>query len=237
MALIESVRRLRDMRVEVSIADQESTAENRTALRGISDKFCEVSDQEIWNLGLANAKNKAVDQASNEWVIIGDPGEIWHENFFGWSGGIVDAIQKDGGKTPVYRVLRGPPEVVRQIVAGQVSMAAVRDDNARIYSRSIMRLFGFTHDAPRHRVAAQGWGHWARKKPCAAWVEHKRDEQDDPRYVRRKTVLYHHLLHKIVTEPQFRSGTDPYWYHYYWERVVKPGFKEVSFEDWLAIGG
>lgn len=236
-ALIESICLLRNARIEISIADQASAPENRSVLRGMADKFCEVSDREIWDGGLANAKNRAVDNASNSWVVIGDPGEVWHENFFGWSNGIVDAIERAGGEVPVYRVLRGAPEIVRQVAAGQAAMACVTDDNARIYHREIMRLFGYTHDSPKHRTTGRGWACWARGRPPVAWVEHTIDAQDDPAYVQRKTVLYHHLLHKIVTEPKLRTGTDPYWYHYYWERMVKPGFKEVSFEDWQAIGG
>ena len=236
-ALIESVRALRGARTEVSIADQESTSGNRQVLRGMADKFIEVSNREIWDGGIANAKNRAVDNASNTWVIIGDPGEVWHENFFGWSSGVSAAIEQDGGRVPVYRVLRGAPEVVRQIVAGQIAMSTVKDDNARIYRRDVMRLLGYTHDAPRHRTSGKDWSYWARQKPCAAWVEHTVDHDDSPEYVRRKVVLYHHLLHKIVNEPALRIGTDQYWYHYYWERVVKPGFREVSFEDWQAIGG
>lgn len=235
--LIESVCALRGARLEISIADQESTPANRQVLKGMADKFIEVSDREIWDGGIANAKNKAVDNASNPWVVIGDPGEVWHENFFDWPSGIVAAIELRGVEPPVYRVLRAAPDTVQKIVAGQASMCAAKDDNARIYRRDIMRLIGYTHDAPKHQTSGRGWAHWARQKPCAAWVEHTADRDDSPEYVRRKTVLYHHLLHKIVNEPGIRTGTDPYWYHYYWERVVKPVFREVSFEDWRVIGG
>lgn len=232
--LIESIRHFRDVKLEICIADQQSAPANRQLFKDMADGFAEVSDREIWDFGMAYAKNKAIECATNDWVIIGDPGEVWHENFMGWSDGLVGAIQKHQHNFLAFRILRGNPEIIRAIASGKASQHEVNDDNARVFLRSFMELVGYTHDAPRHRHTGQSWSHWARKCPWVAWVEHPLDAFYDPAYVQRKTTLYHHLLHKIVENPILRTGTDLYWYTMYWNSI-KSTFKDVSFEDWQRI--
>lgn len=234
LALIESIRRFRDVKLEICIADQQSAPANRQLFKDTADKFAEVSDREIWDLGMAYAKNKAIDCATNDWIIIGDPGEVWHENFIGWPDGLVGAIQKHGHDFLAFRIMRGDPEIIRAIASGKASQSAVNDDNARVFMNSFMELVGYTHDAPRRRHTGQPWSHWARKGPCIAWVEHALELYHDPIYVQRKTALYHHLLHKIVENPSLRMGTDLYWYTTYWGSI-KSTFKDISFEDWQRI--
>jgi hypothetical protein len=236
LALIASVRRFANIKIEICIADQQSTPANSRIFKETADKFSEVSDREIWDLGIASSKNKAINCATNDWIIIGDPGEVWHENFEEWPGGLVESIQKHQQNIPVFRVLRGDPEIIRGIVSGEISRHKVKDSNARVFMRSVMQLIGYTHDAPMCRQTGELWSHWARKRPCVAWVEHTPDRDDDPVYVQRKNTLYWHLLHKIVEEPNLRIGTDPYWYTTYWDSI-KSTFKNVSFEDWQRMGG
>ena len=234
--LIDSIRKFKDIELEISIADQESEDGPRKFFQETADAFSEVSDRELWEYGFGAAKQKAVDGASNDWIIYGDPGEVWHENS-GSQGGLVGAIDFHHGKLFSYRVLRGEPDLVKLIASGEESDDKLSDDNGRVFRKGFMRMMGYIHEAPIHKATSDLWAYWARQFEAIAWVEHAGPAADDPVFAERKRVLYWHLIHKIVTNPQLRLGTDFHWWTSYWTKEVAPHFKEVSFEEWQRLGG
>jgi len=236
-AMIESIRRFKDLKIEISIADQGSRAEDKQWFKDTADRFTEVSDRDLWDYGLGNAKQASVENATNDWIIIGDPSELWHENIIQWPGGLVGAIEELHGNVPALRVLRGAPGLIRDIASGEASPELVSDDNGRVFRRSIMKIVGYMHEAPMQKATGELWAYWARQYPCIAWVEHDDEHNDAKDYATRKQVLYFHLIHKIVMQPDLRIGTDYHWWTRYWQDVVEPNYKEVSFEEWQKIGG
>lgn len=234
--LIDSIKKFKDVELEISIADQESESESRKYFQETADKFTEVSDRELWEYGFGAAKQKAVDEASNDWIIYGDPGEVWHENP-GRRGGLVRTIDFHHGNVYAYRVLRGNPDLVRHVVAGKISQEKLIDDNGRVFRKSIMKMMGYIHEAPIHKATCDLWAFWARNYDAIAWVEHAGSAADDPVFAERKRILYWHLINKIVKNPNLRLGTDFHWWTSYWSHEVEPYFKEVSFEEWQRVGG
>lgn len=235
--LIDSIKRFKDLNIEISIADQSSAPDQKRWFRDTADRFCEVSDRDLWDFGVGNAKQKAVENATNDWVIIGDPGEFWHENLIEWPQGLAVAIDELHGNIPALRVLRGAPALIKDIVLGEVALDKVDDDNGRVFRRSIMKIVGYIHEAPMHKATGELWAYWARQHPCVAWVEHVMNDDDSPEYANRKKTLYWHLIHKIVMQPNLRVGTDYRWWTQYWQDIVEPKYKEISFEEWQRIGG
>jgi len=235
--LIDSIRKFKDIELEISIADQESESEPRKWFEETADVFSEVSDRELWEYGFGAAKQKAVDAASNDWIIYGDTGEVWHENYPGCNGGLVGAIDFHHGDLYAYRVLRGEPELVRKVAAGEERFTKLIDDNGRIFRKSFMKMMGYIHEAPIHKATSDLWAYWARQYEPIAWVEHAGPSSDDPVFAERKRILYWHLIHKIVVNPQLRLGTDFHWWTSYWMHKVEPYFKEISFEEWQKVGG
>jgi hypothetical protein len=103
--------------------------------------------------------------------------------------------------------------------------------------KTFMTMDGLIHEAPVHKVTRQSWARWARRFPPIAYVEHDCGTADSPELSMRKKVLYEHLIHKIVMNPELRHGTDRHWWTTYWEKEVAPKFKEHSFEEWIALKG
>lgn len=236
-SLIESISRFRDVELEISIADQESESAPRQHFERIADQFCEVSDRELWEYGFGSAKQKAVDQASNDWIVYGDPGEIWHENLEEWPDGMVAGIEDLHKSFPAFSVVRGDPSVVQEVLRGERPRADLRDDNGRLFFRRMMKMMGYIHEAPLHKATGELWAYWARQHPPMALVEHAGPSSDDPVFAERKRILYWHLIHKIVVDPQLRVGTDFHWWTKYWMYEVEPRFEEVSFDEWQKVGG
>jgi hypothetical protein len=229
--LIDSIRAIPGITLEISIADQESDSESRQWFRDTADAFCEVSDRELWEYGFGSAKQKAVDQASNEWIIYGDPGEVWHDN------GLLATIDDLHKNVPALRAMRGDPDKVRAVVAGTLSPDVLTDDNGRVFRKSVMKMMGYIHEAPLHKATGDLWAIWAREYDPIAWVEHAGPSADDPVFAERKRILYWHLIHKIVMNPHLRLGTDFHWWTQHWQEEVEPHFKEVSFDEWQKVGG
>lgn len=155
--LIDSIKEFKDIELEISIADQESDSSSRKFFHEIADSFSEVSDRDLWEYGFGAAKQRAVDGASNDWIIYGDPGEVWHENL-GHRGGLSSAIDFHHGDIFAYRVFRGEPELVRKIVAGEESGERLTDDNGRVFRKSIMKMMD-TYTRPLFIRQRQICGH------------------------------------------------------------------------------
>jgi hypothetical protein len=233
--LIESITAFPGIDFEISIADQQSDPECRQCFQDMADCFSEVSDRELWEYGFGAAKQVAVDATTNDWIIYGDPGEVWHENRRAWVDGLAVALDRIHGNTPALRVMRGDPREIRAAIAGMEKEFS--DDNGRIFRKSQMKMMGYIHEAPMHKATGELWAFWARRFPPVALVEHAGPNADDKVFAERKRILYWHLIHKIVTNPHLRIGTDFHWWTTYWMNEVEPYFKEVSFEEWQKIGG
>jgi len=234
---IKSIRRFGEFDFELSIADQGSDAQSKQAFRDMADVFTEVSDRELWEYGFGAAKQKAVDLASNDWIVHADPGEVWHENLIDFAPNISGLIQNQRKSCLAFRIMRGDPALVRQVVHQQIKSVVLNDDNGRVFRKSMMHFRGLIHEAPMHKATGQLWAEWARGFKPVAWVEHAGPSADDAVFKERKRVLYAHLISKIVENPQLRLGTDPYWWTTYWNEQIEPTFKKVSFEQWQALGG
>lgn len=234
--LIGSLKGWKDLDLEICIADQESTQAARTFAFQTADQFCDISDLELWNKGFGWAKQKVVLMASNHWVIIGDPGEVWHETTAkGACRTLSDAIRRHNS-VPAFRTYYGAPKPVQQLVEGNGSIRGMHGDLGRIFDKRKMQVMGYIHEAPVHKETGKLWAEWARRHKGVGVIEH------DPRpvnavYAERKKQLYDHLLHMIVKDPKKRHGTDFRWWTAHWNTVVAPRFKEISFEEWKAIGG
>jgi hypothetical protein len=231
---IASVRAFNDLEIELCIVDNSISVEAKTFYNEIADKYVEATDKELWNNGFGYCKQKAVDIASNNWIIYPDPGEIWHENFIETQG-LIRLIDDTHGGVPAFRVLRGDPEVVKDILAQTEIVKAIDDDNGRIFDRRVMKMMGFIHEAPMHKASGQMWAVWARNYPAIALVEHGGGKADSPEFVKRKRILYDHLIATIAKNPIFRAGTNYYWWTKYWTKVVEPRYVEVSFEEWQKV--
>jgi len=235
--LISSLRGFRNIELEVCIADQESETEARRFFQKTADSFAEVSDHDLWHKGFGWAKHQAVALASNNWVVIGDPGEVWHETTaHGECCRLASAI-KQINSVPAFRVYYGRPPAVRKVLAGKSGVRNMSDDLGRVYDKRHMRLLGYIHEAPCHANTGKLWAEWARRQKAVALIEHE-PKPADPVYVKRKQILYDHLIHMIVENPKLRRGTDFRWWTAHWKNVVEPRFnKNITFEQWKALGG
>ena len=126
-------------------------------------------------------------------------------------------------------------------------------DICRIFDKRKMRISGYIHEAPVHIETGSLWAGFARKHKAVGVIEHvdsildivpgrqpnknSKKIPEETVYMKRKRVLYDHLLHKIVMNPKLRHGTDFRWWTAHWNTVVAPRFEETSFEKWKAIGG
>jgi len=234
--LISSLQGFRDVELEVCIVDQESDEKSRTFFFQTADKFAEISDHDLWHKGFGWAKHKAVALASNNWVVVGDPGEVWHETTArGECRRLVQAIRQHNS-VPALRTYYGKPKAVQNILDGSGSVRSMSGDLGRVYDTRKMKIMGYIHEAPVHRDTGQLWAEWARKHKAVAIIEHDPCPQDAV-YTKRKQLLYDHLLHMIVENPKLRHGTDFRWWTAHWNTVVAPRFTNISFEEWQAIGG
>jgi len=254
--LIGSLRGWSGIDLEVCIADQESGRQARTFAIQTADQFCDVSDRDLWNRGFGWAKQKAVSMASNDWVIVGDPGEVWHETVpDGSAERLADTVQRLNS-VPAFRTYYGGPRQVQRLLNGHGSMQSMHGDICRIFDKRKMRVSGYIHEAPVHIETGALWAVFARKHAPVGLIEHVdqvlevkpgSDHLGDQRsglarddaeaYIERKRILYDHLLHTIVKDPKKRHGTDFRWWTAHWNTVVAPRFREISFEEWKAVGG
>jgi hypothetical protein len=232
--LIDSVRRFRDLEIEVCIGDQSSLEESSRWYEENADRYVRVTDRELWDLGFGFCKQKVVDLGTNDWAIVADVGEVWHENLE--QGGLVQMVQGNL-EVPVYRVMRGEEHIIQAIVSGDAPAAAASDDNGRVILRREMGILGMIHEAPFHRWTREVWARWARRFPPVAWVEHPGSQKESKEVMKRKDVLYDHLVYTIVHDPPKRLGTNRHWWTTHWERVVKPRYTDISFEEWSAMEG
>jgi len=234
--LIGSLRGFSDIDLEICIVDQESDSESRTFAFQTADKFTEISDRDLWNKGFGWAKQKAVELASNQWVIIGDPGEVWHETrVCGECIPLAEALQRYNS-VPAFRTFYGSPRQVHKLLQNCGSIHSMQGDLGRIFDKRKMHMLGYIHESPVHKETGKLWAEWARRCKSVGIIEH--DPQPvDKVYAKRKLILYDHLLHMIVRDPTLRCGTDFRWWTAHWNSVVAPRFTEISFEEWKAIGG
>ena len=234
--LICSIARFKGLELEICIADQMSCKEDVVYFKSISDHYTIVTDKQLWDQGFGFAKQQAVDLATNEWVIIGDPGEIWHENFVDWKG-LVGAIDDTHRNALALRVLRGRADKVKAVLGGDEKPFILKDDNGRVFNKRMMKMLGLIHEAPIHKATGALWSEWARPHPAIAFVEHEAHHDEDPMLTKRKQILYDHLIHTIVHNPQLRLGTDMYWWDEHYHKVVVPRYRPVTFEQWQKMGG
>jgi hypothetical protein len=247
--LIGSLRGFADIELEICIVDQESDSKARSFAFQTADNFSEISDRDLWDRGFGWAKQQAVKLASNSWVIIGDPGEIWHETTAnGEFRRLAEAIRLENS-VPAFRVYYGNTKNVIKLIEGQGSVASMYGEVCRVFDKRKMRMLGYIHEAPVHKETGVMWSNWARRFKPVAVIEENHVLSAVPllercgslskyeTYEKRKQLLYDHLLHKIVMEPKLRSGTDFRWWTAHWNTVVAPRFKEISFEEWKAVGG
>lgn len=234
--LIGSLKGFAGIELEICIVDQESTQEARIFAEQTADKFTEVSDHDLWHKGFGFAKQKVVNLASNNWVIIGDPGEVWHDTTAKGSCRKLAQAIRVHNSVPAFRTYYGRPRSVAAILEGKGTVRALSGDLGRVFDKRKMAIRGYIHEAPVHKETGKLWAEWARRHKGIGVIEH------DPRpvdrvYVKRKKLLYDHLLHEIVKDPKKRHGTDFRWWTAHWHSVVAPRFKNISFEEWKAIGG
>lgn len=234
--LIRSLRRFEGIDLEVCIADQESDQEARLFAQQTADNFTEISDHDLWFKGFGYAKQQIVRLASNNWVIIGDPGEVWHNTTAAGECQKLDRAIKKHNSVPSFRTYYGKPRDVVAILEGKGSVRSMSGDLGRIFDKRKMKLCGYIHEAPVHIETGKLWAEWARRHKSVGIIEHDPRPVDEV-YAKRKQLLYDHLLHVIVKDPKKRHGTDFRWWTAHWNTVVAPRFKEISFEEWKAIGG
>jgi hypothetical protein len=233
--LIESVRQFRDLELEVCIGDQSSDEESTDWYLSHADVYTRVTDRELWDLGFGYCKQKVVDKAASEWAIIGDVGEVWHENLE--DGGLVRMIEKYHPPTPCFRVMRGEEESIQAIVAGKEPPVVPTDDNGRVILRREMGILGMIHEAPFHRWTREVWARWARQHVPVAWVEHPGSTKESEATMKRKDILYDHLVYTIVHDPPKRLGTNRHWWTTHWEQHVRPRYTGTTFEEWSEMEG
>ena len=234
--LIGSLKGFEGIDLEVCIADQESEPAARLFALQTADNFTEVSDHDLWFKGFGYAKQKTVSLASHPWVIVGDPGEIWHDTSAGGECQKLARAIRVHNSVPAFRTYYGRPRDVCALLDGKGSVRSMSGDLGRIFDKRKMKLCGYIHEAPVHIETGKLWAEWARRHKSVGIIEH------DPRpvdkvYAERKRLLYDHLLHTIVKDPKKRHGTDFRWWTAHWNTVVAPRFKEISFEEWKAVGG
>ena len=231
--LVESIRAFRDLDLEIVVGEQACSSEALEWYSKNSDKVITVTDHDIWDRGFGYCRQKITEAASNNWIIAADCGEVWHENLHGDS--LCSMVERK--ESPVFRVMRGDPETVENVLSGKSPMAALSDDNGRIFDRREMRWAGMIHEALFHIGTGESWASLSRRLHPVSLVEHAGSRSDSDAFKARKQVLYDHLIETIVHEPQKRFGTDHYWWTAYWQVVVKPRYREVSFEEWHAMAG
>jgi hypothetical protein len=234
--LIDSVRGFDDLNLEVVIGDNSPNEDDKLAYQGLAHAYTSVSDELLWEQGFGPAKQKVVDAASSDWVLVADVGEVWHENKI-TAIGLVREIELCP-KIPVFRVLRGPDKDVRKVVSGELPhQYLLNDDNGRIFDRRQMAMYGMIHEAPFHKEKGIIWAHWARMMEPLVFVEHGTGQPPTDTYETRKQVLYDHLVYTIVHQPERREGTDRYWWTKHWTDVVEPRYREISFDEWQSMPG
>jgi hypothetical protein len=234
--LIGSLHGFSGIELEVCIADQESDQQSRIFAEQTADKFTEISDHQLWHKGFGFAKQKVVNLASNNWVIIGDPGEIWHDTTAHGSCHKLSRAIRTHNSVPAFRTYYGRPKSVHAILDGKATVRALSGDLGRIFDKRKMAIRGWIHEAPLHKETGKLWAEWARRHKGVGLIEHD-PRPVDPVYAKRKKLLYDHLLYEIVQDPKKRHGTDFKWWTAHWQSVVAPRYKNISFEDWKAIGG
>lgn len=234
--LIGSLKGFAGIDLEICIVDQESDQESRIFAEQTADKFAEISDHELWHKGFGYAKQQVVKLATNNWVIIGDPGEVWHDtNAHGSCRRLAQAIRLHNS-VPALRTYYGRPRSVHNVLDGNGSIRCLAGDLGRIFDKRHMHIRGYIHEAPVHKQTGKLWAEWARRHKGVGIIEHD-PRPVDPVYAKRKQLLYDHLLHTIVKDPSKRHGTDFRWWTAHWTTVVEPRFKNISFEQWKAMGG
>jgi hypothetical protein len=231
--LLESLKRFRDLSFEVCIGDQASTKEHGAHHRKIADVYFEIEDRYLWDNGFGPAKQKIIDSASNDWVIIADIGEIWHENIS--DGGIVDSINRF--KIPVHNIRRGKANDVLKVLNFEKPWSIMTDINARVLNRKEMKLLGLIHESPVLKGLCLHWSNYCGSAAPVAFVEHEGANAEDANFRKRKEILYDHLITKIVKQPSLREGTDPHWWTLYYDKVVNPRFEDITFDEWSKLPG
>jgi hypothetical protein len=232
--LIESLRSVPDLELEIVVGQQGCDDESLDWYMSNANRMITVTDRELWDQGFGYCRQKVTDAAEHDWIISADCGEVWHLNpeYSSFGEAFLAASPNN-----VLRVLRGEPETVRQVVDGHQHSSVLTDDNGRIFDRREMRWIGIIHEALFHVGTGEVWASQARRHPPAFYVEHGGKVEEPSDFVGRKEVLYDHLIHELVTKPERRGGTHHYWWTAHWNVVVEPRFKKVSFEEWQEMGG
>jgi hypothetical protein len=231
--LIASIRAMRNLEVEIVIGQQSCSEKSLDWYIRNSDKMLTITDEELWSYGFGYSRQKLADAAESDWIISADCGEVWHDN--PELSGIAATVDRHP-ECHAFRVGRGEPHIVDKVLSGEAPAAAIMDDNGRIFDRREMRWAGMIHEALFHRGTDEIWAVAARRMPPVCYVDHAGMSGDTEVFRTRKQVLYDHLIATIVRTPSLREGTDFYWYTGYWEAVVKPRYKHVTFEEWTKIG-
>lgn len=204
----------RDM-LEVCVADNSASRDDRAAFRLAADSYVQVTDRELWYEGFAAAKNRATRLAENAWVVVADLGERWQANA---AFPLIEAVEKHGVACPCFAVCIGG-----ETVCGS--------GHGRVFDRTRMRLLGLIHEEPYEKRTAVRWAAHATKHPFVAFVE----EPEASISKARKEALYDHLLDLATREPSLRTGTARYWLDEYWPKRVASGVRVLSFDEWQEL--
>jgi len=216
--LIESVRAFEGLDVEVVIGDNTRKAEDRQAFSELADTYFPVTDEELWFDGFGPTKQRVVNAASNRWVVIADPGEVWSDV----PGGGLELLESD--ESPVYKTL---------LYASDASSSNPDEgvQHSRVFDRKRVRLVGLIHEEAYLKRTFKHWSTVAKDQHFAR-ISHSNFDGDSA-YHARKNALYENLLHRIHVHPELRTGTNSGWYERSWPERLKQGWDgEMTFEQW-----
>jgi len=232
--MLIKLAKFKGINIEVCIGNQESNKGATAYYKQVADEYKEISSELLWDFGFAVCKNRVIQMANNPWVLVIDTDELWQENLGDFPGGLPEAIERYPDH-PVFKVKRGAREEIEKVLEGRMSWKAVGDENARFFNKNEMELRGLIHESPYHKRDGHIWAAWCKHTPPVAFVAHESKQRLDPKYLQKKELLYDHLIAKIVERPELRYGTDFRWWTNYWETVVKPRYKNTTFEEWDSI--
>jgi len=232
--LIESVKTISGLGIEVVVGENCPDEVDACHYRDMADICIPITDRMLWEQGFGKVKQHIVDQATHRWVIIGDVGEVWHENKISLPGFIKHI--KEHPESPCFRCVVASDYLIDAVLSGDHSPSILAgDDVGRVFDRKKMEVRGIIHESPHQRYNGLIWANYARAFEPIVFIEHNYGHGSEE-YKERKQALYHHLIHEAVIDPSRRHGVDPYWWTTYWEKI-QSRYEPMSFQDWRRMPG